>query len=97
LLLKQCKSHALTHHTVFSRAKSGLSVSLCLEVMRMKAVEHFDADEPTVRRSFWDTVQRRYEKIRYGRAGRIIGYLLAFTFIALLIFSVIMVVGYNYR
>ena len=63
----------------------------------MIAVEHDDTGEPTVRRPFWDTVQRRYEKIRYGRAGRIIGYLAAFMFIALFIFTMIMVVGYNYR
>lgn len=63
----------------------------------MKAVDDNNTDNPVLQRGLWETVQRRYEKIRYGRAGRIIGYLMAFTFIALLLFAVIMVVGYNSR
>ena len=63
----------------------------------MKAVDDGNTDDPVVQRGRWETVQRRYEKIRYGRAGRIIGYIVAFTLIALLLFAVIMIVGYNTR
>ncbi|WP_348261978.1 hypothetical protein P8935_19515 [Telmatobacter sp. DSM 110680] len=63
----------------------------------MKVVDDYQSEEPVVSRPFWDTVLRRYEKIRYGRAGRIIGYLAAFTFFALFIFTTIMVVGYYTR
>ena len=63
----------------------------------MKVADDYQTEEPTVHRPFWDTVQWRYEKIRYGRAGRIIGYVAAFLFISLFIFTTIMVVGYYSR
>ncbi len=43
------------------------------------------------RRKFWDDFHRRYEELRYGMLGRIIGYVAAFTLILLLIFTVIMI------
>jgi hypothetical protein len=63
----------------------------------MKVVDDHDTDGPVLQRGFWDSVQRRYEKIRYGRAGRIIGYVAAFTCISLFIFATIMIVGYYSR
>ena len=63
----------------------------------MKAVDDSNKGDPLFQRGLLDTVQRRYEKIRYGRAGKIIGYIVAFTCIALLIFAAIMIVGYNVR
>jgi large-conductance mechanosensitive channel len=63
----------------------------------MKAGDDSNTDDRVVQRGLWESVQRRYEKIRYGRAGRFIGYIVAFTLIALLLFAVIMVVGYNSR
>ena len=86
-----CRQNLLVY-----RAKADYP-SFCLEVKRMKVVDDYQTDEPVVPRPFWDTVLRRYEKIRYGRAGRIIGYLAAFMFIALFIFTTIMVVGYYTR
>lgn len=61
----------------------------------MKSAEDYEIDVPAKDPPFWDTVRRRYEKIRYGRSGRIIGYVAAFTFISVFIFTMIMVVG-NY-
>ena len=63
----------------------------------MKVAGDHDTDEPILQRGLWDTVQRRYEKIRYGPTGRIIGYLIAFACFALFIFATIMIDGYNSR
>lgn len=60
----------------------------------MNGVEHDEPNAAPQARPFWNRVQRRYEHIRLGRAGRIIGYIIAFTFISVLLFTVIMVVGY---
>jgi|GEM_PF-3996279 len=42
------------------------------------------------RQGFWSKIHKRYEEVRYGRVGRIIGYIAVFTVVFVFIFLVIL-------
>jgi hypothetical protein len=42
------------------------------------------------RQEFWSNIHKRYEEVRFGRVGRIIGYIAVFTVVFVFIFLVIL-------
>ena len=65
----------------------------------MRSIHNYETDEPgedageksdIARQEFWNKIHKRYEEMRYGRAGRIIGYIAVFIVVFVFIFLVIM-------